>query len=190
MDVVAYPCSDLLVKGAPKILPVKNTPLVYIITKYRLRNKRIFWAHEDTVILYKPLINGSTYFSWKLLLKRRQERPVASFTKEVNQRLAKRPWKTNGHLANRWLTSLVKEAMFAQRVIAVKRWIHQKHISNGLTVIQTLTGNVCFIAVLLYACCVTGFCVCSDNGLAPSWGHVIIWTYKHTVHTITLRNSI
>ena len=37
--------------------------------------------------------------------------PVASFTKEVNQRLAKRPLKTNGHLANRVLTSLVKEAI-------------------------------------------------------------------------------
>ena len=36
--------------------------------------------------------------------------PVASFTKEVNQRLAKRPLKTNGRLANRGLTSLVKEA--------------------------------------------------------------------------------
>ena len=36
--------------------------------------------------------------------------PVASFTKEVNPRLAKRPLKTNGHLANRGLTSLVKEA--------------------------------------------------------------------------------
>ena len=35
---------------------------------------------------------------------------VASFTKEVNPRLAKRPLKTNGRLANRWLTSLVKEA--------------------------------------------------------------------------------
>ena len=28
-------------------------------------------------------------------------RTVASFTKEVNPRLAKRPLKTNGHLANR-----------------------------------------------------------------------------------------
>ena len=36
--------------------------------------------------------------------------PVASFTKEVNPWLAKRPLKTNGCLANRWLTSLVKEA--------------------------------------------------------------------------------
>ena len=36
--------------------------------------------------------------------------PVASFTKEFNPRLAKRPLKTNGRLANRGLTSLVKEA--------------------------------------------------------------------------------
>ena len=36
--------------------------------------------------------------------------PVASFTKEVNWRLAKRPLKTNGRLANHQLTSLVKEA--------------------------------------------------------------------------------
>ena len=34
---------------------------------------------------------------------------MASFTKEVNPRLAKRPLKTNGRLANRRLTSLVKE---------------------------------------------------------------------------------
>ena len=40
------------------------------------------------------------------------QRPVtvASLTKEVNWRLAKRPLKTNGRLANRQLTSLVKEA--------------------------------------------------------------------------------
>ena len=36
--------------------------------------------------------------------------PVASFTTEVNSRLAKRPLDSNGRLANRWLTSLVKEA--------------------------------------------------------------------------------
>ena len=37
-------------------------------------------------------------------------RPVASFTKEVNQQLAKRPLKTNGRLTNLELTSLVIEA--------------------------------------------------------------------------------
>ena len=36
--------------------------------------------------------------------------PVVSFAKEVNPRLAKRPLVFNGRLANRWLTSLVKEA--------------------------------------------------------------------------------
>ena len=36
--------------------------------------------------------------------------PVASFTKEVNPRLDKRPLKINRRLANRRLTSLVKEA--------------------------------------------------------------------------------
>ena len=35
---------------------------------------------------------------------------VASFTKEVNSGLAKRPLVFNGRLANRGLTSLVKEA--------------------------------------------------------------------------------
>ena len=36
--------------------------------------------------------------------------PEATFTKEVNLWLAKRPLVSNGHLANRRLTSLVKEA--------------------------------------------------------------------------------
>ena len=36
--------------------------------------------------------------------------PVASLTKEVNPRLVKRPFVFNGRLANRGLTSLVKEA--------------------------------------------------------------------------------
>ena len=35
---------------------------------------------------------------------------VASFTKEVDLGLAEHPLKTNGHLANLKLTSLVKEA--------------------------------------------------------------------------------
>ena len=37
---------------------------------------------------------------------------VAIFTKEVNPQLAKRPLVFNGRLANRWLTSLVKEATY------------------------------------------------------------------------------
>ena len=34
---------------------------------------------------------------------------MASFAKEDNPGLAKRPWKINGRLANRGITSLVKE---------------------------------------------------------------------------------
>ena len=40
--------------------------------------------------------------------------PVDSFTKKVNLRLAKRPLVINGRLANRGLTSLVKEATGVQ----------------------------------------------------------------------------
>ena len=40
---------------------------------------------------------------------------VASFTKEVKPRLAKRPLKINGRLANRSLTSLVNEATVSKR---------------------------------------------------------------------------
>ena len=45
--------------------------------------------------------------------------PVASFTKEVNQRLAKRPMDFNGRLANRGLTSLVKEAKDNKQIPAL-----------------------------------------------------------------------
>ena len=41
--------------------------------------------------------------------------PVASFTKEVDPRLAKRPLVLNGRLANHGLTFLVKEATGGQK---------------------------------------------------------------------------
>ena len=44
---------------------------------------------------------------------------MASFTKEVNSRLAKRPLVFNGRLANRGLTSLVKEATGREQFIQV-----------------------------------------------------------------------
>ena len=48
-----------------------------------------------------------------MLVDLHHEIPVASFTKEVNPRLAKSPLKTNGRLADPELTSvlLVKEAI-------------------------------------------------------------------------------
>ena len=55
-----------------------------------------------------------------------QEDPVASFTKEVNPRLAKRPLKTNERFANLKLTSLVKEATGVQQWPGSKvRWTTQ-----------------------------------------------------------------
>ena len=47
---------------------------------------------------------------WLAAVLPANQMPVASFTKEVNPRLAKRPLVFNGRLANRGLTSLVKEA--------------------------------------------------------------------------------
>ena len=46
---------------------------------------------------------------------------VASFTKEVNPRLAKGPLVFNGRLTNRWLTSLDKEATV--RVCVSHGWL-------------------------------------------------------------------
>ena len=43
--------------------------------------------------------------SFNIEAERSTDRPVASFTKEVNPRLAQRPLKINGQLANLELTS-------------------------------------------------------------------------------------
>ena len=56
--------------------------------------------------------------------------PVASFTKEVNPRLAKRPLVFNGRLANRRLTSLVKEATV--RFECNFRWVNFEGSSSNL----------------------------------------------------------
>ena len=57
--------------------------------------------------------------SWNLQLVELfwNHQTVASFTKEVNPRLAKRPLISNGRLANRGLTSLVKEVTGSRRNI-------------------------------------------------------------------------
>ena len=43
--------------------------------------------------------------------------PSGLFTKEVDSRLAKRPLKTDGRLANLGITSLAKEAMLRLNVL-------------------------------------------------------------------------
>ena len=57
----------------------------------------------------------------KISLSRTAQLPVASFTKEVNPWLAKRPLKTNGRLANLGLTSVVKKATY--QYLDIQIWI-------------------------------------------------------------------
>ena len=79
---------------------------------------------------------------------------VASFTKEVNPRLAKRPLKSNGPLANRGLTSLVIEAtgslnnhivlkfdrhLHNSAYQTAERSDHSKYKSSGLETLRDLT---------------------------------------------------
>ena len=58
---------------------------------------------------------------------------MASFTKEVNLRLAKLPLLFNGPLANRRLTPLVKEVTVVQHVRSVPQKLCQKHNPNYMT---------------------------------------------------------
>ena len=60
--------------------------------------------------LFSCLLRLIIEIHYYLSSERRRPLTVASFTKEVNRRLAKRPLKINGRLANSQLTSLVKEA--------------------------------------------------------------------------------
>ena len=87
-----------------------------------LIHKKPCFARGHTMFnSFKPGEDWYASFNWftirldnSLPLKRKGRQDVspalASFTKEVNPRLAKRPLKTTGRLANRGLTSLVKEA--------------------------------------------------------------------------------
>ena len=63
--------------------------------------------------MHWPVSSWMLQMPWHqiLVLVPGHQQPVASFTKEVNPRLVKRPLKTNRRLANRGLTSLVKEAI-------------------------------------------------------------------------------
>ena len=85
---------------------------------------------------------------------------MASFTKKVNPPLAKCPLKTNGHLANRGLTSLVKEATgdnvlelfqmskFLQKEIYVKFWLVDADfldIAFDWLAVNSAVTNTCFI---------------------------------------------
>ena len=56
------------------------------------------------------MVGRSLGFPYRIKLSLSSPTVSGLFTKEVNLRLAKRPLKFNGRLANRGLTSLVKDA--------------------------------------------------------------------------------
>ena len=70
-----------------------KVPLIYpfVSTKRKIKNKYTCTQQQQRICLFLYYI-------------------VASYPKEVNPRLAKRPLVFNERLANRGLTSLVKEA--------------------------------------------------------------------------------
>ena len=80
--------------------------------------------------------------------------PAASFTKEVNSRLAKRPLVFNGRLANRGVTSLVKETLLVTRRFGSYKY--------GTSITDSLSP------VDAYTACVKGLAIIgSGNGLSP-----------------------
>ena len=97
---------------------------------------RRYCAHYDVIvmdtIIFTPSITASRLHGvwWPLLT-------VASFTKEVEQRLAKRPLVFNGRLANRGLTSfLVKEAT---EVLPLSEKLP---LMNSYTMMTSSNGNI------------------------------------------------
>ena len=67
---------------------------------------------------------------------------VVPFTKEVNPRLAKRPLVFNGHLANRGLTSLVKEATGVFSRIKPSIFIFLHGLQRCGILLGICTGNI------------------------------------------------
>ena len=59
-------------------------------------------CNHDSIAILHACGEVAKAFSYQL--------PVAPVTKEANPRLAKRPLKTNGRLANRWKIPLAEEA--------------------------------------------------------------------------------
>ena len=75
-------------------------------------SERCFQSRAPEKFFVTPANRGLTSFIKQVI--------VACFTTEVNPRLAKRPLKTNGRLANLELTSLVKEATSCRK--SVSKW--------------------------------------------------------------------
>ena len=122
-----------------------------------------------------PLINfdGWGYnddTSFKTSYEGITRQPVAYFTKVVNPRLAKCPLKTNGHLANCGVTSLVKEA----------------------TGVQSLKKCIAVSSDSLAACCCTSLLPCRwvQPFLAPTGGTRRLRQHARWFITATLPSAI
>ena len=89
-------------------------------------------VHKDacTMIHFDSQANGHNFYCHctELVVLDTQ---VASFTEEVNPRLAKRPLVFNGRLANRWLTFLVKEAKVLWKIKLLHHFLLFKHLARS-----------------------------------------------------------
>ena len=131
---------------------------------------------------------------------------MASFTKKVNRRLAKRPLVFNGRLANRGLTSLVKEATVTTK-ICMALWRHMasatvaQHLTglwrqqcNDVTrgygisarpILHTVYDFIIGIVWNLSRWCHLRFCTCLDSTDFRSWivqNFVVIWWLITKLH--------
>ena len=89
-------CHDEFILGNIRHIQI-SSPIPFSALIYGKRELKLFLTEDDDPTILHSQQPGCRW-------------PVASFTKEVNSRLAKRPLVFNGRLANLGLTSLVKEA--------------------------------------------------------------------------------
>ena len=126
---------------------------------------------------------------------------MASFTNEVNRRLAKLPLKTNGRLANRWLTSLVKEATRNMAEVMLTRFIQRNHrvcvILISRTLLLLLPPNDIFITKYeKFKTCVvvesalwflSYWCICLCRGISNNCD--LQWSVKNQLSSEALHMS-
>ena len=99
------------------------------------------WGHPSFLVSMAP----GFYHDMQIAIMFRQQArhhhtTVVSFTKEVNPRLAKRPLVSNGRLANRGLTSLVKETTGDCLLLRVSENGGNSHVSHELMVHCSLSS--------------------------------------------------
>ena len=102
-------------------------------------------------------------------------RPVASFTKEVNSRLAKPPLLFKGRSANRGLTSLVKGAT-VDKPLSVIMWTN-----NGKLLIRTSGTNLSEILSEMYT---FSFKKMHLKISSAKWRQFVLALYLHKTHLL------